>query len=115
MPSLYVVILLVAIAAIFVEGATELVCKSLIFDGFRKWVSKLHPFLAELIRCGYCTSVWVAIFPAAFLSYIVSPSIWYVFPVWLVALVVVHRLSNYLHCFCDKHLDKFYDKRLKGK
>jgi len=104
---------IIPFSIVFVEGTTELLCKSLIFTSFRKWASKKHPFLKDLIGCGYCTSVWVAIAPAIYLSFVVLPGE-LSFPLFIPAVVFYHRMSNYLHNFCDKHLDKFYDARFKG-
>jgi len=105
---------LLVLVSLFVEGATELICKSLIFSGLRERVSLWGPFFSALISCGYCMSVWIA-FPASIvLSYVVSSS-WLVFvTLCFVLTVVVHRLSNFIHNFGDKHLDKYYDSRYRS-
>lgn len=106
-------VLLLLFFAVVVEGATELICKSVFFIPFRNVVSRVHPTLEELVRCGYCTSMWVAMLPAFSLAYILSPS-WAWWLVFFVPLTVfIHRMSNRLHDWGDKHLDKFYDKRFK--
>lgn len=109
------VFIYVLLAAIFVEGTTELFVKSLLFDKLREFLFKKSSFLQKLLSCGYCTSVWVAILPAIFLIFkIIKPEI-ILAPVWFLGLVVVlHRLSNYVHNINDKYFDKFYSKTEKG-
>jgi len=103
----FIVFFLVCIIA--VEAAVELLVKSVIFDGFSTWFASLGTFAKELISCGYCTSVWVAVLPALFLAYFQDwASGLIVFPLFLLAL---HRSANYLHNINDKHFDKDYDKR----
>lgn len=109
---LFYVLLFVG-SVVFVEGATELICKSLIFSGFRDKVSSWHPFLADLLKCGYCTSVWVAVLPSLFFAYNLAGALWGVPLLGVFFTVLIHRLANYLHNLNDKHLDKFYDQRLK--
>jgi hypothetical protein len=75
------------------EGATEPVL------GPRRW-----RFLADLLSCGYCTSVWVAMLAAVLAPWVVRPqeACWLVLAGawlvnWLLAVLVLHRLSNWLH------------------
>ena len=102
---------------IFVEGTTELLVKSKIFSVLRENITripKVGSFLGGLITCGFCASVWVAIFPAILLSLPTNPiniflgSKFISFIVWL---VVIFRCSNYLHNYSDKYLDKFYSRK----
>ncbi len=91
-----------------VEAMTGLLVMSLFFSRFRDWFASRNTFCEELISCGYCTSVWVAFLPAIFLSCVqvwISPFIAF-FIFWL----ALHRMSNYLHNFNDKWLDKRYSK-----
>jgi hypothetical protein len=92
------------VSVFFIEGATELICKSNIFKSFRSKLSALHPFFKELLSCGYCTSVWVATAPAAFLAFRLSNSIGGLVFVFPFLTVVLHRLSNFVHNISDKHL-----------
>ncbi len=101
-------IFLFLLSVVAVEAMTGLLTVSLFFSGFRDWFSSRGEFFEELISCGYCTSVWVAILPAVFLS---------CFQVWISPLVAflifwlaLHRMANYLHGFNDKWLDKRYSK-----
>ena len=97
-------------AVILTELLTELVIKSVIFKPIRDRLGKLGNWFKELLSCGYCFSVWVAF--AVVLSLQLSYNLTGVFllDMSLVALIT-HRLSNYLHNFNDKHLDKYYDVR----
>ena len=107
--------IIVIVGAIFVEGTTELLCKSKFFSWFREWLKLNSSFLGELISCGYCTSVWVANLPA-FLVAGLFPLSWFHTPViFLISLVFFHRIANYLHNFNDKFLDKYYDPRFNDK
>jgi hypothetical protein len=99
---------LIALSVVFVEGATELVCKSSIFKPFRKSVSALSPFFKELLSCGYCTSFWVATAPAAFLAFRLAGSFVSFGFIFLFMVVVLQRLSNFTHNISDKHFDKYY-------
>ena len=90
-----------ALVVLAVEAATNLLTKSefstrTIKKLFFKWRRfKPFGFLHDLLDCGYCTSVWVAI-PAAY---------WYLerFNVvdGLVFTLIIHRLSNILHFYID--------------
>jgi len=89
------------LAALTTEAATNLLVKSEISNKFIKkplfkWrKKKICGFLHELLDCGYCTSVWVAIIPA----------LWYLdLAEWFtpfVIILVIHRLSNALHYMID--------------
>ena len=103
-------ILVFLLLVVFVEGATELLCKSMILKRVREVISSVHPFFDELLKCGYCTSVWVSALAALFFTWEVGGG----FVLFVLFMVCLHRLSNYLHNFNDKHLDKFYSQRRKG-
>ncbi len=108
-----IIVALLLFAPVFVEGATELICKSLIFSRFREYASGLAPFFEALIKCGFCTSVWVAILPAFFITVLASPGIFWVLPLFVFLAVVFYRLSNYLHNINDKYFDKYYSTKSK--
>lgn len=107
-------ILLFLAAVIFVEAVTELICKSSIFHNLNEKVSSWHPFLDEMLGCGYCTSVWVSMLPASVISYLYSGSALYSVGWFIVLTVVIHRLSNYVHNINDKYFSKIYDGRMRG-
>lgn len=115
MTAIIIFFLFVLAAAFFVEGATELVCKSLIFSRFRDFLSNKSSFLRDLVGCGYCTSVWVALFPSLYISYLFFVGWLLTVPLFIFLVVVIHRLSNYIHNINDKHLDKYYDSRFKER
>ena len=105
----YIIIFLATV--VFVEGTTEIISKSELFSSFRDWVAFKNGFFGKLVRCGFCTSVWVAALPAVVFTYTLHTE-WYHVPVYFLFFVVVfHRLSNYLHNINDKFLDKFYTNR----
>lgn len=96
-------------AIILTELLTELIVKSVLFKPLRARAS-INQWLYDLFHCGYCMSVWVS----AGVVFTIGTS--YDFTgVSLLDLgltsLIVHRLSNYLHNFNDKWLDKYYDTR----
>ena len=95
---------------IFTEALTELVVKSVLLRNIRERIKNTCSFMKELLSCGYCTSVWV--------SGILVLSTSSVYPLtenfiidFIFNVVVVHRISNYLHNLNDKWFDKYYDLR----
>lgn len=109
MYSLGFLVLLLVLSVVFVEGLTELVRKASIFDRPRALVRRIG-FVDALLSCGYCTSVWAAMVPSM-LVFIVAAHLYLYEQVLLFAFFTItfHRLSNYLHNFNDKHLDKYYE------
>ena len=99
---------------IAVEALTELIVSSSIMFPIRDWFAKppeekkrgcfkscllkIRGFIGELINCGYCTSVWVAFLAAPF-----APTgkctgcVLYAIPIFLIKVLVIHRLSNLIH------------------
>lgn len=98
------------LAIILTELITELIVKSVIFRPVRERLKSLNGWFKELLSCGYCTSVWVAFGVAILLQLAYNLTGWFLVDLGLTAFVV-HRLSNYLHNFNDKWLDKYYDVR----
>lgn len=93
------------------EAVVELVIKSTFFAPVRKLASKMGYWTAELFKCGYCFSVWVAMGMIAAVPVVILPvSDWRVVNV-ILTLLVVHRLSNVMHNVIDKWTDKYYDMR----
>lgn len=96
------------ITVLLTELITELVIKSIIFKPLRVKVKSISPWFKDLFSCGYCFSVWVA-FGVVFtlqLSYNFTGNPWVDLTIMS---LITHRLSNYLHNFNDKVLDKYYD------
>ncbi len=97
-------------AVILTELLTEFVIKSVVFRPVRDLIKKLGGWFAELFSCGYCFSVWSAYGVVLLLGLAYNFTGWYYVDLTLTGLIV-HRLSNYLHNFNDKFLDKYYDVR----
>jgi hypothetical protein len=101
---------LLVLCAVLTEALTELFVKSDFFVPIRSIFVKI-PFVKYIAVCGYCASVWMAIPGALVLTdndrIINDVPIFFTF---LFYVLVLHRLSNYLHCFVDRWLDKFYLK-----
>ena len=97
-------------AVILTELLTELVIKSAVFRPARDRIKKLGKPFAELFSCGYCFSVWASYGVVLLLGLAYDFTGGYYLDLALTGLVV-HRLSNYLHNFVDKWLDKYYDMR----
>ena len=76
------------IAIIAVEAIVKIFMESSLFDNFRIWIGKKHALFDEFVTCGWCVSVWVAIFAFA----LIYVGLW-----WLLIPLAVHRASNYLH------------------
>lgn len=96
-------------AIVLTELLTELIVKSVLFRPIRKYVSK-NEWLHELFSCGYCMSVWMSFGVVFTIGESYDFTGVSIFDLGLTALIV-HRLSNYLHNFNDKILDKYYDTR----
>lgn len=100
----------ILILALLSEVITEAVVKSELFKPVRNLISKLGAWPEKLLSCGYCFSMWAAS-GVVFLSGVAYPVTgMYLLDIGMTALVV-HRLSNFIHNFNDKYLDKYYDVR----
>ncbi len=97
-------------AVILTELTTELVIKSVVFRPIRDRIKNLGKWFAELFSCGYCFSLWSSYGVVLLLGLTYNFTGWYWADLALTGLIV-HRLSNYLHNFNDKFLDKYYDAR----
>jgi hypothetical protein len=72
------------------EAMTQLACKGEIFDPLREWLKSLSDFTNRLLSCPYCVSVWVA-------GFTVLLAITWEWSFWFIYLLVIHRMSNFLH------------------
>lgn len=97
----------IAICVLLTELIVELVIKSEIFKNPVTWIRSLGSWFNTLFSCGYCFSVWVAA-GVVFFTQTAYPLISNGFVNLAITALVVHRLSNYLHNFNDKWLDKYY-------
>ena len=98
------------LVVILTELFTELFVKSIIFKPVRDKIKSLHRWFDDLLSCGYCTSVWVA-FGLAIVLKLAYPFTGTLFVDLPLTAFIAHRLSNFLHNFNDKWLDKMYDVR----
>ncbi len=92
------------LAIICVEAVTEIIVESSIFIWFRNLLTKIWPFLGELISCGYCASVWVAAtigwcLPGEVSGIIIVDAI--------IKIFVLHRVSNILHEGFSRWFDRY--------
>lgn len=88
-------------AALATEAATNLLTKSeFSIRTIKKFLFKWRhietcKFFHDLLDCGYCTSVWVAVLAAY----------WYLERInyvdWIAFTLIIHRLSNLLHFYTD--------------
>lgn len=79
---------------IAVEAITEIIVAGSIFEKPRAYILAKNNFFSDLLACGYCTSVWIAIpfgwaLPGTITSYIIVDII--------IKTFALHRLSNYIH------------------
>jgi hypothetical protein len=88
------------VVIIVTEALVEIVVDSKIMMPLRNWIVKKEPdFFGELIKCGYCFSVWMAI-PGAFILPGDIFGNWYfdLFIKW----ILLHRTSNIFHGIISK-------------
>lgn len=78
------------LCVIAAEAMTQLACKAEIFDRLRNWIKSLSSFTDSLLSCAYCVSVWVALFTVCLF-------ILWDYSLYFIYLLVIHRLSNFLH------------------
>jgi hypothetical protein len=75
------------IAIIAVEGLTEILLHSALFEKPRAWLSR-RGFFGKLFKCGWCLSLWVGLF--VFGIILLRAEI-------VLIPIVFHRISNYIH------------------
>jgi hypothetical protein len=98
------------LAVVLTELVTELVVKSAVFRPIRERIKKLGSWFRELFSCGYCFSFWAA-YGVVLLLQLAYDFTGYLWVDLSLTGLVIHRLSNYLHNFDDKWLNKYYDVR----
>jgi hypothetical protein len=87
----------IILTILLVEALTELFFKAAPLQGIRKWLVAKTPFLnseeqGHLFDCKYCTAFWISagvVLIAIFLDYYVTRLLAYI--------IIVHRLSNFVH------------------
>ena len=105
------IIFLYILAIVCTEATVEIVVKSNLFSWLRDKIQKCTlNFIKELISCGHCSSVWVSMFFTLYIFLFNDtginsiPKALQIPIIWL----FIHRLSNYLHMFIDRYVDKYY-------
>ena len=98
------VIIKYIILIIFIESVTEVLSKSLLFEPVREWFfnrrkNYLFKFTHNVLDCGYCLSVWVALLTSLLFNEIILCS--YLID-WFIVGIVLHRLSNVTHNIIDR-------------
>lgn len=90
----------IILLVIFTEAITELVVKSEIFSSIREFFFKsefkVFNFIHKILDCGYCFSVWAALFTIA-LTYLSNTYV-----NTFILIIIIHRLSNVFHNLVDK-------------
>jgi hypothetical protein len=87
----------ILLTIVLIEALTELFFKAAPLQSIRKWLINKTPFLfsveqGHLFDCKYCTAFWISIgvvLTAIFLDYYVTRLMAYI--------IIVHRLSNFVH------------------
>lgn len=101
------IILIWIIIAVFIEAVTEILISSDIFLGFRNWFAKRDNFacrfIGDLLRCGYCTSVWCSAAIAWAAPGELTGIAWIDIAIKIFAL---HRLANVIHELFQRWFDR---------
>jgi hypothetical protein len=97
---------------ILVEALVELLYKAAPLQGIRNWVIRVTPFLrseeqGHLLECKYCTAVWVG-----FVVVLVGTYLDYELVRVFALMIVLGRLSNYVHIVYSTIRDKQLNMRL---
>jgi hypothetical protein len=86
----------IILAIVVIEAITNIITKSELFRPVRAFFFEKNKWIHDLLDCGYCTSVWIGIFAAIYLTF------FRVTAVEIFALgIVLHRLSNMFHFMVD--------------
>lgn len=105
----YIVYLLLSV--VVNEALVELL-KSGFFEKLRNFLNNKNncvcSFLFKVITCGYCSSVWTAAFITLVSFVFITPVlINCIFLDIIISFILIHRLSNFLHDFCDRYISKY--------
>lgn len=91
------------------EAITELIVHSVIFKPIRDYISSLSNFTHELVGCGYCISVWAAMFCSFLVAPLTLPTHFFAAN-WLIWTLTFHRLSNFLNDFADRYISDHHSE-----
>jgi hypothetical protein len=86
----------IIIAIIAIEAITNIITKSDLFQPVRAFFFKKNKWIHDLLDCGYCTSVWIGIFAAIYLTFFRVTAV----EIFVLG-IVLHRLSNVFHFMVD--------------
>lgn len=110
----------VFILVIITESLTYLFLRGDIFFNIKLKISSICKFLEDLLSCSYCFSFWVSfgvnfLFPLIVgrfpVQLIDNVNIFMVLVNYILSVIIIQRLSNYLHGFKDKFMSVEYDIR----
>jgi hypothetical protein len=108
-----VVVTRLFLLAIACEALVQLWFHAAPLQGVRQWIIRSTPFLiskrqdTHLMDCKYCVSVWAGAFLMVAYFYMDYPAVMY-----FIGLLIIHRLSNFLHLVFSWIRDKQYDIRV---
>lgn len=100
------------IIGLLIEALVELFFKAAPLQGIRRWLVVHTPFLyseeqGHLLECKYCVSFWVAVW-IVFCYYFLNNTVTQA----LAVVIVVARLSNFVHIVFGLLKDKQINMRL---
>ncbi len=110
------IIYILFISIIIVEAITEVIIKSVIFNGPRNFFIKRSEFFAYLLTCGYCFSFWATVFVLCLLGIFEGLPI--LFDSYLnifVLFFIIQRGSNMWHGAIDRYFSTSKDNRYSRK
>lgn len=111
---MYFIVLLLCV--VVSESLVELFVKSVFFSPLRNFLARqennrILTFISTALSCGYCFSVWTALFLTTLVFMTLSPVLT---NMWVLDILIFwlacHRLSNYLHDIADRYFTKEYLK-----
>lgn len=92
-------IILLILLPIACEAITEIIGSSDVFKPLREYTeSRKIPILSNLLDCKYCLSVWISMIIV--MAYFVI-NVHTCFIMYLIYVLVVHRLANLVHILMD--------------
>jgi len=112
------VLLYFIVATVLTEYLTGFVKNATILKKPRVYLRGKSEFLNDLLTCGFCLSVWVALFIVQ-VSYFVTPNLPVITDIIIldnaITWLLVAAFSNIWHGFRDRYLETYKDKRYYRK
>jgi hypothetical protein len=105
----------ILLLALIIESLVELFFKAAPLQGIRQWLIRHTPFLTSveqgnLFDCKYCVSFWIAIF-VLLLTFFIE----YQIIRFIGCVIIVARLSNFIHILYSTIRDAQLNMRLGRK